>query len=430
MEIKLDRIESKTGSYSFILDLSVFLPEDMRDEAEYMSSVCTCRPDKIRQPNSLRYNKRDSRACLRPFETMRACASLTAEPYRAYKIFLRKVLWTCFLLCLVNLFMETPSYRNTLFDSSLSMLHLWVCFGEIVWAHMVKTKVWKEIISSVGQSSILEVNILLWRVGIIGWVLMIGACVLITGGWLYPIMNAIARKDIRSSVASYAGEYVAAFIVAVLHGCLMIIIIPPWGCVFLCTVFMFYLYGEGLKSKLNGLAVAIEEALSIDEGVDQMRSKAKNIAQSYMCIHALVKTTSEYLKYLIVGWFVLCFFLLVAAVSNIKSNVRVQSNEGIIIWSHWCQDLFFLLTGGLGFAFIGLVCSSITTKGRFFKERVAISFITNESRAEDLPSSVYAEIRSLMAEFPFEFRIFGVQVDQNAFVYTFLLFLFSAFMAT
>lgn len=63
----------------------------------------------------------------------------------AYRWFLRAVLWSCTILCCMNLFMQTRSYRNTFFDLVLACLHIWVCVAYEKWSRYLLSRHWKAL---------------------------------------------------------------------------------------------------------------------------------------------------------------------------------------------------------------------------------------------------------------------------------------------
>jgi hypothetical protein len=175
-------------------------------------------PKEAAQTEQIRFATFDSR--LRFFKYMLFLAALHPKTAVWYRAYLRISTWGCTLMCLLNIFFQTKSYRSPLFDVTLVLMHLWVSLSLERWVVFLRTQHWRQMMQIVirRHSSALTAQLNLG--GILGLVLVAGAVATVCTAWIVPIWIEVFRHVSMSE---------AKFGFMTLHGVFMSLIIVPWS---------------------------------------------------------------------------------------------------------------------------------------------------------------------------------------------------------
>jgi len=193
---------------------------------------------------------------LRLFKYLLFASGLHVKSRACYVWFLRTVVWTCTVLCLINVVMQTRSYRHPLFDIVLVMLHIWVSVQYEYWKAFMHTTHWKSMMDIVTRHGSKQFS---KRVAIIGYLACLtvpGASAAITTGWLAPMV----RTMLGQAGTDGATDTVWSVFLC-LHGGLMVVIVVPWACVCLCGVFLFHLVVLAHTTDLEVCLTAIRKLI-------------------------------------------------------------------------------------------------------------------------------------------------------------------------
>jgi hypothetical protein len=173
---------------------------------------------------------------LKSFKFLLLISGLHVKSSFIYKWFLRCITWSCAVLCVLNTGFHTRAYRNLLFDLCLSLMHVWVVVAYEHWRKYLKKDSWKTLVFT--QPSIRFFRRLQY-IGYIGLIGIFAASIFITIGWLSPILMTFFHKEEDNLI--FLG----------FHGLLMIIIVVPWACVCLTSMFLFYILIEAHKADME-----------------------------------------------------------------------------------------------------------------------------------------------------------------------------------
>jgi len=233
-------------------------------------------------------------------------AGLLQTSSKGWKIFLRIIINSCALLCLINLFYKTTSYVSVLFDFTLISLHFWVCFSYEVWVRYVKTSTYEYLMKMFISQ---ETSKLTKQMKILGWIgilLIPVATIFLTIGWLSPIASELIDKN------DMASSMIGSYSFMVFHFGLMIIIIIPWCCVCFGSLFSFHFLLTAHKSEImshyNDLQAAIDRKWILRTHLKKMKP-----------IQSRMLFTSSYfhVTYL---WFIINGVLMIVTVMNKTSK--------------------------------------------------------------------------------------------------------------
>jgi hypothetical protein len=158
-------------------------------------------------------------------------AGLSTNTSKYYRWFLRTIIYSCAVLCLINLFARTTGYVSILFDFTLVSLHFWVCYSYEIWTRYLRTTIYKDLITIVAFQQTAKFERQMKILGTIGMILIPIACVFLIIGWLYPIYMKLDEMEYKAS---------SHYVFMALHLALMSIIIIPWSCVCFGSLFSFH----------------------------------------------------------------------------------------------------------------------------------------------------------------------------------------------
>lgn len=172
---------------------------------------------------------------LRLFKYLLFASGLHVHAPTCYVYFLRSVIWSCTLLCAMNLIMQTRAYRHPFFDIILVFLHIWVSVQYEYWRAFMRTTHWKTMMDIVTRHGSKVFSERVARIGYLACITVPGATAAISFGWLAPIFSSMLGLQGTGPTNDVWYGFLFS------HGALMVIIVFPWACVCLCGVFLFHL---------------------------------------------------------------------------------------------------------------------------------------------------------------------------------------------
>lgn len=120
------------------------------------------------EPNPQKgFTLRDFNEKISNLKLLLSLSGLSQKTSTLYRYWLRVVVWTCTVLCIINLFRKTRSYRSILFDIALSTMHLWVSLAYESWNSFLKTKHWQHLLLSQSYDDFLKRLSLIGTIGCI-----------------------------------------------------------------------------------------------------------------------------------------------------------------------------------------------------------------------------------------------------------------------
>lgn len=288
---------------------------------------------------------------LKPFKALLLISGLHKDTSAWYRWWLRIVIWSCTALCITNLFFRTRAYRSILFDIALGLMHIWVSVAYEYWYRFLKKKHWQYLLCNQPSYEFFKVLAILGYVGIVG---IIGATVVITIGWIAPIL--VTFFDLIPQYSVFRVDTVATrdFYFLALHGLWMTIIVTSWACVCITSMFLFFLLIQAHKSDIDGYARQVVTLFADNGSIRMSNAAAAAVVQLIVPVRRRLAVTSRYFNHLSASFVMGFFLLIVGSAQNVSDILNGVSHPDV--YKAFQDTLFF----GLGVAalFCGLWAAS------------------------------------------------------------------------
>jgi hypothetical protein len=206
-------------------------------------------------------------AHLQLFSYVLLLAGLRQSSSYLYRNWLRVVVWGCTAMCLANIFFQTASYRNPLFDVSLFFLHVLVSVSYERWLRYCRSREWRVLMSIVTRVSSQQFARHIRQLGWLGLTMVAGATVVIVLGWELPIFaSLVQRSNDHNNAPSFA--------ILLAHGVLMLVIIIPWSAVCIASVCLFKLVVLAHQNDIEEHFLFLKRC--VDQSVDALQRDLPN----------------------------------------------------------------------------------------------------------------------------------------------------------
>lgn len=197
-------------------------------------------------------------AHLHLFSYVLLLAGLRQNTSRWYRNWLRVVTYGCAILCAMNIGLHTKSYRNVLFDVSLTLLHIVVSVSYEFWLRYCRSKEWRALCAITVKVNSAHFARHIRLLGWFGLVMITGATLVICLGWEIPILSEVRSQFENGEYANNSAQFAFLFI----HGIFMVVIVAPWAAVCMCSVCLFKLVVLAHQSDIESHFVTMKATLA------------------------------------------------------------------------------------------------------------------------------------------------------------------------
>jgi hypothetical protein len=312
---------------------------------------------------------------LQCFSYLLLLSGLRQQTTDRYRYFIRISTWGCCLMCLANLVARTTSYRNTLFDVTLTLMHAWVSLSYERWNTFVATAHWKKMMSIVIKKESSFFSAHLNTIGLAGLVLVCGAVLTVILGWIAPIWGMLFSEL----------TFDAAWFFMLAHGIFMTVIIVPWASVCIASMLLFHMvvftHQSDIDMLWDGLAALVSGSNNRFEALHY-----NPCTHMHFQMRSRLRKTCHHFQWIYLGFIVVSFLLFTSGVYNINFMLadREPFSDPTRRWNHLIQDVFFL---GLGLVSINgsmWITSGLTRYFQFFMHKV--NDLGHVAHIDDAPS--------------------------------------------
>ena len=350
-------------------------------------------------------------AHLHLFSYIMLLAGLRQNTSAYYRNWLRFATYGCTLMCFVNLFVRTASYRNPLFDVTLVLLHILVSVSHEYWLGYCKSKEWKTMMGIVTKVSSQHFARHIRLLGYFAIVMVAGATLTIVLAWELPIFGQMAEQLNGKSI--HSDGHSDNFVFLALHGIFMIVIIAPWAAVCMTSVCLFKLvvlaHQSDIEHHFKHIKLTIAQSLNVLSaeqaalapdvaGASQSRKTVNTtteqrpqyvkrdviadcfrlIVKHHQGVRGRLRATCKYFNFLYVAYIVVSSLLVFSAAMDFNhyaagfpfSGDEWEGSAVYELFPHLVQDSFYMGLGILGVYGCFYVTSDLSSSFSRFVRRI------------------------------------------------------------
>ena len=296
---------------------------------------------------------------LRWFKYLLLLGGLRQQTSPLYRWYIRITVWGCTLLCFMNIFFMTKSYRNPLFDITLCIMHFWVSWSLEKWYVFTKSHHWRLLVSIVSQSKTGNFFTHINQVGIFGLIATGAAVALVSLGWIAPIIYDVIHRH----------ESDQNYVFLAIHGIFMILIIVPWAAACICGSVLFHMVALAHQSDVEHFFQTVKSLLlnfADSQGSEALEETYGWLVRLHQPVRMRLRMTCAYFNGLYAFAILTSLMLIISGIIDFNDLI-VHKNP---TWHFIIQDAFFV---GLGItAMYGSlwVTSSLTAYWLRFVQRI------------------------------------------------------------
>jgi hypothetical protein len=261
----------------------------------------------------------------------------------------------------------------------------------------MKTKLYGEMFTLIRDKTTKDGGRLLNIIGLIALITILAAATIIAIGWLVPIFTD-ARHDISAHQHTLdAGR--KSLIYLMVHGVMMIVIIFPWACVCLSSVFMFFLLAFAYKLDVNAHFASVLRRY-------KDRKMESIMFHSYADLRDRLSGISKHFEALYTFYMLTMVMLIL---SSLRDIVLGHSSTDI---PHWLQDLFYLGLGTIGIVMGLWATCSITDHWTDFLNKINLLPSRYPNFTMDM-LPFHLQLIGFYERAPLQYTVFGMPVTQT-----------------
>jgi hypothetical protein len=277
---------------------------------------------------------------------------------------------------------------------------------------------------------------------IIGIILIIGASILISLGWLTPLMEKVAHPIILLS---------EDWIFNIFHGGLMILIVFPWGSFFIVSIFMFYILSAshitGIVTCYTKLGIFMENMIKYGKklemndqvesgifmnnkfkyGTEMEQKEIDDILTSFSESRNRLMFSCEFFSDILLSFHIICELMIISGIYNVQQRVRFGIDDH---YSAMVQDAFYLITGSVGKIISCWAPVSVSNKGKLFAEEATrVAYLYKQYNL----SNLYDNMLVMFDRLPYTYTIYGIPITPITIaieIYGFLLLIIISVICT